>query len=200
MIASNPLGFLFTPIKQWQAIAEEPLEKFSKHLIYPFVLALLPAVAWYYGITEIGWTVADGEPIKLTKESALPIIVLFYIAMVSSVVIIGYMIHWMSETYEAKTSVAKGIAITGYISTPMFLAGLVGFYPLLWLDLGVGIIALSWSIYLLYVGIPIAMKQPKEQGFLYASAIVGVCLVILICIMVGSVILWDFGAAPVFTD
>ena len=54
--------------------------------------------------------------------------------------------------------------------------------------------------YLLYLGIPIAMDIPEERGFLFASAVLGVALVLLICIMVGAVILWDFGAAPAFTD
>ena len=44
------------------------------------------------------------------------------------------------------------------------------------------------------------MDIPEERGFLFSSAVVGVALVILICIMVGSVILWEYGAAPAFTD
>jgi hypothetical protein len=44
------------------------------------------------------------------------------------------------------------------------------------------------------------MNIPEERGFLFSSAVVGVALVILICIMVGSVLVWDFGAAPAFTD
>jgi hypothetical protein len=82
----------------------------------------------------------------------------------------------------------------------LFIAGLVGFYPLLWIDLLIGVGAVSWSVYLLYLGIPIVMDIPEERGFLFSSAVVGVAMVILICMMVGSVILWDFGAAPAFTD
>ena len=42
--------------------------------------------------------------------------------------------------------------------------------------------------------------RQKARPFLFSSAVVGVALVILICMMVGSVILWDYGAAPAFTD
>lgn len=200
MLAANPIGYLIAPLKQWHHLADQPVSRFNSYLLYPAIMALLPAIAWYYGVTEIGWTVAGGESVKLTSQSAVPIIVLFYLAMISALIVIGYLTHWMSRTYGAETTVAKGIALVGFVSTPMFLAGVVGFYPILWLDLLIGIIAVSWSLYLLYVGVPIVMHQPKEQGFLYASAIVAVALVMLICIMVGSVILWDFGAAPVFTD
>ena len=44
------------------------------------------------------------------------------------------------------------------------------------------------------------MDIPEERGFLFSSAVMGVAMVILICLMVGAVILWDFGAAPSFTD
>jgi len=44
------------------------------------------------------------------------------------------------------------------------------------------------------------MGIPEERGFLFSSAVVGVAMVILICMMVGSVILWEYGAAPAFTD
>ena len=55
-------------------------------------------------------------------------------------------------------------------------------------------------VYLLYVGIPTVMNVPKERGFLFASAVVAVCLVILIAIMGASVILWDMGFAPEYTN
>jgi len=62
------------------------------------------------------------------------------------------------------------------------------------------VVAVGWSLYLLYVGIPAVMKVPQERGFLFASAVVAVCLVILIAIMGASVILWDMGFAPEYTN
>ena len=44
------------------------------------------------------------------------------------------------------------------------------------------------------------MKMPSEQGFLYASAIVGVVLVMVISLMGATLILWDMGFEPVFQD
>ena len=200
MLAANPFGYLLSPNKQWRLLAAKPLDGFTGLLMYPVVMALLPTFAWHFGITEVGWRVAGGESVKLTEQSAMPIIVLFYFAMLGAVVSIGYLTHWMSKTYGAETSITKAISVIGVAATPLFVAGLVGFHPLLWLDLLVGIVALSWSLYLLYRGVPIVMGLNEEQGFLYASAIVAVGLVMLICIMGGSVLLWDLGATPVFSD
>jgi hypothetical protein len=197
----HTFGLLARPSTHWRAIAALPESALRNLLLYPCILALLPAVAWYYGTTEIGWTVgAHGEPIRLTHDSARQICILFYMTMISSVAIIGYSIHWMAATYGAQSTVTRGMVIAGLTATPLFIAGLTGFYPLLWLDMLIGVIALSWSVYLMYLGIPIVMNIPEERGFLFSSAVLAIAMVILICLMVGSVILWDFGAAPAFTD
>lgn len=197
---NHVIGLLFWPKKQWQTIAREYSFSLVTTLLYVMVLAALPALAWYYGTTSIGWSVGDGETIKLTKLSAGKIIPLFYLTMVLSVCAIGYMIHWMAETYGTDSSTAKGIAVAGFTATPLFIAGAVGFLPIFWLALLIAIAAVSYAVYLLYLGIPAVMGIPEERGFLFASAVIAVCLVILMTIMGGSVILWDMGAAPTFTD
>lgn len=197
----HTFGLLVRPSAQWRTVADLPESSFKTLVLYPCFLAILPAVAWFYGTSQVGWTVGEhGETIKLTTQSARQICILFYLTMVACVAIIGFFIHWMSDTYGAESSLTRGIVIAGLTATPLFIAGLVGFYPLLWLDLLVGVAAVSWSVYLMYLGIPIIMKIPEERGFLFSSAVLAIAMVILICLMVGSVILWDFGAAPAFTD
>jgi hypothetical protein len=197
----HTFGLLVRPSAQWKTVSELPESSLKTLILYPCFLAILPAVAWYYGTSQVGWTVGDhGETIKLTAASARQICILFYFAMIACVAVIGYFIHWMSDTYGANSSLTKGIVIAGLTATPLFIAGLVGFYPLLWLDMLVGVTAVCWAVYLMYLGIPIVMNIPEERGFLFSSAILAIAMVILICLMVGSVILWDFGAAPAFTD
>lgn len=191
-------GILFSPRRQWQKIAATAGG--PSIVVYVLLMALLPAVAWYWGTSQIGWNVGDGQVTRLTEASALRLIVLFYLAMVVSVGLIGYSIHWMAVSYGASSTLLRGITTAGITATPLFIAGLVGFYPVLWLALLSGIVAVSWSLYLLYLGIPIVENVPEERGFLFASAVVAVCLVILIAIMGASVILWDMGFAPEYTN
>lgn len=197
----NPAGFLFFPHKQWQKVASLDTKQFTPSILYPLIFALLPSYAWYYGVVEIGWSIGDHpELTRLTSDSALKLVTAFYFAMVFSIVAIGYAIHWMAETYGAESSFSKGIAVASFSATPLFIAGVCGFSPLMWLDLSIGIIAVSWAVYLIYVGIPIVMGIPEERGFLYASAVVGFSMVILTSLMGVSVILWDMGFMPVFVD
>lgn len=198
----HTFGLLFKPKQQWHDIADLPKSSQNLLVLYPFILALLPAVAWFWGTSHVGWTVGNfSEVIKLTQASALQLNILFYCVMVASIVGIGYFIHWMASTYGAEDStLAKGIMIAGFTATPLFVAGLVGFYPLLWADLLIGVITVSWAVYLMYLGIPIVMNIPQERGFLFSSAVLAIAMVVLVSIMVVSILAWDYGAAPAFID
>jgi hypothetical protein len=197
----HTVGLLIKPESQWRSIAALPESRIKLLLLYPFFMAIFPAVAWYYGTTVSGWTVGEhGETIRLTQDSALQICILFYLGMVACIAVIGYFIHWMSETYGANSSISLGIVIAGLTATPLFVAGMVGFVPILWADMLIGAAAVTWAVYLMYLGIPIVMDIPRERGFLFSSAVLAIAMVILICLMVASVILWDMGFAPAFTD
>lgn len=191
-------GLLFNPDREWRKL-ESSADR-GANLLYAVLMALIPAAAWYHGTTAVGWQVGEGDTIRLTAGSAMELIVLFYAAMVASVVAIGYFIHWMADNYGARSSLMHGITVAGFTATPLFLTGAIGVFPALSIALPLGIVGLGWSLWLLYTGIPVVMHVPRERGFLFASAVVAVCLVILIAIMCGSVILWDMGFAPEYTN
>jgi hypothetical protein len=65
--------------------------------------------------------VAEREQPSATAPSALKICVLFYLAMVGGVVVLGYMVHWMAETYAAvDSSVSRGVTLSTYTASRSF--------------------------------------------------------------------------------
>ncbi len=194
------IGILFNPAREWEAIRLADNGIFRHYFGYVFLVALMPPIAWYFGSTEVGWTMGD-RVIRLTEASALQITILFYIAILVGVGMLGFMVHWMSETYDVPTSsYRKGVGVAAYTCTPLFVCGLTGFYPILWLDIILGCAAAAYTVYLLYIGVPIVMQIPKERGYLYASAMVAVGLVMCAAMLGATVILWEMGAMPVFSD
>lgn len=204
-------GLIFHPRQQWQAIGNLSDEGLKKNLPYALVLAIFPAVAWYFGTTQVGWEIGsstigmsgadgveEGSLIRVADNTALSLAGAFYVAMVIAVAAIGYFIHWMAHTYGATSNPIKGIVIAGFTATPIFIAGIAGIYPIFWFDLILGTSAIAYAVYLLYLGIPIVMDIPQERGFLFASAIVAVALVMIIVVMGVTVIFWEFVAEPEF--
>lgn len=195
----HALGLLVQPRQQWQQIAAMSAKNFNRQIPYCIILALLPALAWYFGTTKIGWRIGDAQHLwTLTSASALPLAAVFYLTMIFAIVGIGFLMHWMARTYGAQTHLLKAIVVAGFAATPIFIAGIAGFYPLMWFDILLATLAAAYAVYLLYLGIPIVFDVPTERGFLFASAIIAACLVVGVLIMVATVLYWAYVAEPVF--
>lgn len=113
MIATA-LGFIFSPTAQWNKVAAMSDEKLRIYLLYPAILGIIPALAWYYGTTSTGWTVGTDDPVFLTTPSAIKIAILFYLTEIFSIWTIGFFIHWMAGTYNAASTLVKGVTIAGF--------------------------------------------------------------------------------------
>jgi hypothetical protein len=110
------------------------------------------------------------------------------------------MIQWMAETYGKPQTLARCVVFAAYVATPLFLIGLMMFYPILWLNMLLGLPAVAYCIFLLYSGTPVVMEMETEKGFLFASSIVGLGLVAMVAILATTVVLWGYGFGPQLTS
>lgn len=196
MFLSHVWGLMTAPEREWKSIKQERCTIGKCYCSHVLLLALIPVAAGYIGTTMVGWQVTSREVHRLSPDSALQIAILFYITILVAVFTIGKLIHWMGQTYGSKQPLSQCIALAAYTATPLFLIGVMLLYPLLWLNLLLGLPALAYSVYLLYSGVPIMMGITKERGFLFSSAVLAVGLVILVGVLAASVILWGVGIGP----
>ncbi len=199
MLLNHVWGLFAHPEDEWKTIRKERCTVTRCYCSHVLILAAIPAIAGYIGTTQVGWAVPGGREIHtLTQQSALQIAILFYFTMLVAVLSIGAMIHWMGKTYGSKQPLSQCIVLASYTATPLFLIGAMLLYPLLWLNMLIGLPALAYTVYLLYTGVPVMMGVTKERGFLFASAVLAVGLVMLVALLVTTVILWDLGIGPMF--
>jgi len=194
----HTFGILTHPDREWQTIRDEHESTPKLFLTHIILLAIIPAAAAFYGTTQVGWQVGDGAIIRLSENSALQLCVLFYAAMLSGIFIIGKFIDFFAATYDVDSD--NGIILAAYTATPLFLIGAIAVYPVLWVNMVAGVIAVCWSVYLLYEGLPILMKMPSERGFMFASSILTVGLVMLVGLFAISVIVWSIGIGPEYVS
>lgn len=200
MVFQHVWGLFAHPEEEWQAIRKENCGIGRCYCTHVLFLAAIPPIAGFIGTTRIGWQVGGGEVVKLTTESALGISLLYYLAMLVGVFSIGKLIHWMGQTYGTKQGLPRSIGLAAYTATPLFLTGIMGLYPILWLNFLIGLPALAYTVYLLYTGVPIMLEISKEKGFLFSSAVLAVGLVALVALLAATVVIWDSGIGPVFTS
>ncbi|QYJ91330.1 MULTISPECIES: Yip1 family protein [Shewanella] len=197
MILNHLMGLYTHPKEEWHTI-EKNHEALRSSLSHVLLIALIPAVCTYLASTMFGWNLGVSDPLFLTKQSAMMMSISMYFGLIAGVFALAYLAYWMAKTFDAQPSYTQAIELAAYTATPLFMVGLAALYPALWFIMVVGLVGLTYSVYLLYTGVPIIMNIPEEKGFIYASSVVTAGLVLLVALMASSVILWSFGLGPMY--
>ena len=191
MFINHMVGMFYHPKEEWGTIHQESYSVWHIFLAQISILSLIPAVSMYIGTTQIGWTLNGVDYIKLSVNSAIPAAVATYFACWVAVGFIAYAIHWMEKTYGGHVNMNECLILTTFTATPLFLAGLSALYPMLWLNVSVGLAALIYSVYLLFIGVPVIMEIPEDRAFFFSASILTVGLCTMVGMLVTCVILWD---------
>jgi len=199
MSLTSAIALLYGPTEVWKKISDKKQsvgEIYFKFLIF---FAAIPPASAFIGSTYVGWTVGDNT-YKLTTESALMLSVAAYIAILVAVAVIAAFVHWMAKTYGTEPRYRRCLKLTAYSLTPMFVAGFLGSFPVLWLDMLFTLVAVGMSVNLLYKGVPTVMGINEEKGFLFASSILTVAMVSLVGMLAITIVFWGSGISPIFTS
>ena len=188
MSLGHTVGLLTHPDQEWEAIREDHESVGNLYLSHVFILALLPAAAAYYGTTQVGWQIGGSDIVRLTSGSALQLCALFYMATLAGIYMIGRAIDFFATTYGVGDQTHNGVILAAYTATPMLIVGIVG------------VAAVAYSVYLLYEGLRILMKIAEERGFMFATSVLTVGLVMLVGLLAISVIVWSVGVGPVYVS
>ena len=199
MILNHLWGLYAHPVQEWQDI-DKRHESFLYSLSHILLVALIPCVMGYFSSVHLGWQIGTGDEVFLTHNSAIMISVAMYFALIAGVFALAYLAHWMARTFGSKPTFTQTLELAAYTSTPVFMSAVAAFYPSLWFIVSVGMLAIAYSVYLLYTGVPILMHIPYERGFIYASSVVTCGLVLLVIILAATAILWTNGiVSPIFS-
>ncbi|WP_271271827.1 Yip1 family protein [Aliamphritea hakodatensis] len=191
MFIHHMVGMFHHPKEEWGSIHKERYSIAHVFMAQISILAAIPAVSMFIGTTQIGWSLTGNDFVKLTVGSALSAAVAFYFACWVAVAFIAYSIHWMEKTYGGHVNMNECLILTTFTATPLFMSGLAGLYPMLWFNVLVGLGALCYAVYLLYVGVPVIMEIPEDRAFFFSSSILTVGLCTLVGMIVTSVLLWQ---------
>jgi len=197
MFSNHMLGLLYDAPKEWREIGQEPSETISQvYLRHALLLALIPPFALYLGSTQMGWSTAAGELVYLASDSAAVMAVAFYFSLLIGLALMSFVMHALEYIFGSTVSYERCLMLTLYTSTPLFLAGIAGVVPVFWFDVMVVLLAATYSIYLLFTGVPVLMDMPPAKGAVFSLlvALIGLCM--LVAGMGITVILWGMGIAP----
>jgi len=197
MILNHLIGIYTHPREEWQTI-DTKHETYFYALTHIAFIALIPSLVAYYSSAHTGWSIGAGDVIRLSENTAIMMGIGMYFGLIGGVVALAVLIHELAKAFDATPTYTQSLELAAYTATPLFMVGFAGLYPELWVVMTALLIGISYSVYLLYSGVPILMHMPEDKGFIYSSSVVTCGLVLLVILMTGSVLLWGVTGGPVF--
>lgn len=184
------------PTEAFAALARTEPDSLAVFFRWIVWLALAPAVFAFIGASVLGWRLGAAQPLYLSSDTLTLISIAYFFALLFGLVSTAFVGRWMAPTYGANEALGTHLALVGVVAAPMIAGSALHLFPHVFVNLLVLIPALIWSIYLLYKGLPIALKTTPEQGMLMASSLVAYVLVGAVTLLGLTVALWASGIGP----
>jgi hypothetical protein len=170
-------NILLEPRKEWPVIAEEALTLQDIYTKYAMILAAIPAVASFIGWSIVGIGVF-GHTYRVPLGLGLAHLLLGYLLALGSVYVLALVIDSFAPKFEGQAHFLQALKVAAFASTPSWLAGVFYVVPAL------GIFALLglYSLYLLFIGLPLLMKVPQDKALPYTVVVMVAVIVVVVVI------------------
>ena len=190
------LDVILTPKKAFERIQSDPPSLMTVLVTRAAWLGLIPPVCAYVGTSAFGWHLGIGEPLHVSPALTAVICALYYVFLLVGFMCAVLMMRWMAPTYGAREDLGSHAAVIAVAGTPLMVGGVAHLYPQVGFNLMLLVPAMIWSTYLLYTGLPVALKTEAERGMLMATSMLGVFFVAANALMIATMFLWTLGIGP----
>jgi hypothetical protein len=172
-IVQRVKDILVSPKQTWLAIEGEATDAASLYKNYIMLLAAIPAVAGFIGMSVIGLN-AFGVSMRTPIVTGLVQMVVGYALSLIMMFVVALIVDTLAPTFGGQKSQISALKLVAYASTAGLLGGIFSLLPAL---SALALLASLYSIYLVYLGLPVLMKCPQEKALPYTAVLI-VCAVI----------------------
>jgi hypothetical protein len=178
-------GICLKPNAEWPVIEAETTSTRDLMLGYVVPLAAIGPIASFVGGVFIGRTIPFVGTYHVPLTTGLTLAVVTYVLALVGIFVLSLIIDALAPSFGGQKNSAQALKLAVYSYTPAWVAGALSILTALGM---LAIIAGFYGLYLLYLGLPVLMKNPKEKS-------VGYTVVIVICAIVLSVVIGVVGGA-----
>ena len=173
-------AMILSPRSEWQVIDGETPTVGQLYTSYIIPLSAIPPIASFIGTSVFGISIPFIGTYRVPMVTAATSAITQYILGLVSVYVLALIIDALAPTFAGQKNQIQALKVSTYSSTAAWLAGIFALIPGLRL---LGILGI-YSLFLLYLGLPVLMKSPKEKA-------VGYTVVVIICAII---LFWIVGA------
>lgn len=188
-------GILINPKNEWAVIDTEPATVGSLYAGYIAPLAAIPPVASFIGWSVLGISIL-GFRYRIETGTAITGAVVQYVLGLAGVFVLALIIDALAPQFGGQKNQIQALKVAAYSSTASWIAGIFLLIPSLGILAALGGL---YSLYLLFLGLPIIMKTPTDKalGYTVVVVIVAIVLYVVIGLVVRSVVPYPVPGAGV---
>lgn len=183
-------AILLTPREEWPRIAAEPATIGSLYTGWVVILAAIPAICGLIGALLFGYSMM-GISYRPSAGAAISTALVGYVLSLVQVYVLALIIDALAPTFAGTRDRVQAFKLAAYAATAGWVGGLFQILPAI---APLGMIAALYSIYLLYVGLPLLMRAPQEKAVGYTVVtIIAAILIGIATMMIAGPIAGLFG-------
>ncbi len=171
-------AILFEPKTAWPQIEAETTSTARLYTDYLMVLAAIPAIAGFIGMSIIGFG-GMGMHFRVPFFSGLLNMVVGYLLSLVAVFVLSLIVDALAPTFKGQKNPLNALKLVVFASTAALVGGIFNLIPVLGI---LGLLAALYSVYLIYLGLPVLMKCPQDKAVAY-TAVVLLCGILLGIVM-----------------
>lgn len=169
---------LLNPKQTWPAIEGEAADTASLYRNYIMILAAIPAVASFIGMSIVGFN-AFGVSVRTPIVTGIVQLVVGYVLSLVMMFVVALIADALAPRFGGRKNQLNALKLVAYGSTAGMVGGIFGVIPALSM---LALLASLYSIYLVYLGLPVLMKCPQEKALPYTA-------VLIVCAVLAGVVL-----------
>jgi len=174
-------NILLSPGSEWDKIAGEPATAADLYRSYIVPLAAIGPICSFIGLTVFGMSMPLIGTYRVPFMAGLSNAIVAYVFALIGVYVIALITDALAPTFGGQKDRTQALKVAAYAYTPAWLAGVFQLLPMLAVLV---FLASLYGLYLLYLGLPVLMKSPREKALGYTAVIV-VCAIV-VAIVIGA--------------
>jgi len=179
-LALRVKNLITRPREEWQVFFFNDTATTEIYTGYVMILSAIPALAGFVGLSLVG-VGSFGATYPVPLGAGVAHALLSYLLSLAFVYVLALVIDSLAPAFGSRKDFIQALKVAAFSQTPYWIASVLTVVPSLWI---VTVLVGLYSLYLLFVGLPIVMKTGPDKAPLYFLIVLMVMIVLTVAIVI----------------
>ncbi|KGO34001.1 MAG: Yip1 family protein [Desulfoprunum sp.] len=167
---------LKNPKTTWPVIAGEPATVKELYVGYILLLAAISPIAGFLKLSVFGVGVPMMGTYRMGIGAGLGNMLFSYVLSLAAIYLVGLVVNFLAPTFGGEKDDMQALKVVAYSYTAAWVAGAAQVLP--WIGMFIALAGSIYSIYLLYLGLPVLMKCPPQKAMGYTAVTIIAAMIV----------------------